>query len=576
MTDEHKPSTSHDRHSLVGTVLAGRYRILGVLGWGGMGTVYLAEHVKIGRRTAIKVLHASDHDPGSVARFVRGARNAARIDHPNVCRVFDFGDPPGGMHFLAMELIEGESLLELLDRETRLDVDSAIDIGRQIARALQAAHDIGIVHRDLKPGNIMLAPGRGGRPMVKVVDFDIAKDIVPRTDREVTTFGWLVGTPEYMSPEQFLGGDLDGRSDVYSLGVILFRMLTGRFPITAKGGDPQEIMRERLHREPLSLEAVGATGLPDGLQAVLDRALSRSLDGRWPNAEAVDGALGRLAAGQSPIPPAPVPPEPYRGGSDVPMTVTTQIDGIDGPETENDTRPDPPASGTWRRVAAGLALLTGVVVAGFGVRAALQPDAPPTSVEQEAESPPNGSGGGTNPADEVVSAGQDDPVGPDEDGSSNRDPVRPEPVEDEGRSAGAEIDDPGEGEEVEQGSPAMTAEAATSILDPFEMILFDVDVGDHVLSSAERSDMLVETIRIYRDFEGRFDEPGAREVAAYAAYVTAWIYTTDENESTQALEWAQLAVDLNSEPSYRTLLESIRGGGVGWLYGSGLPTIGTE
>ena len=288
---------------LVGTILAGRYRITGLLGRGGMGSVYLGEHVTIGRKTAIKVLHADADDADAIARFIRGSRNAARIDHPNVCRVFDYGDPPGGLHFLAMEFIEGESLYDLMNRKGAIPIARAAEIIKQTANALQAAHSLGIVHRDLKPGNIMLTQDSQGRELVKVVDFDIAKGPSETGDEEITKLDWIVGTPEYMSPEQFMSQPLDGRSDIYSLGIILFRMVSGVFPF--QGTSPQAILVERVSAPPRTLSEVAPEmDFPAPLQGVIDRALEQDREDRWATAaqfgEAALTAVGQDRGEESP------------------------------------------------------------------------------------------------------------------------------------------------------------------------------------------------------------------------------------------------------------------------------------
>jgi serine/threonine protein kinase len=187
---------------LVGQVVADRYHVTKKLGEGGMGQVYLAEHVKMGRRSAIKVMNpAMVHDPDAVARFNREAANASRITHPNVCAIYDFGETGDGLIYLAMEFIEGEPLTDLLKRDESLPTVRAARIFAQVADALQAAHDLGIVHRDLKPDNIMLTRGRTGADVVKVVDFGIAKAIGGDDSQKVTRTGLVVGTPEFMSPE---------------------------------------------------------------------------------------------------------------------------------------------------------------------------------------------------------------------------------------------------------------------------------------------------------------------------------------------------------------------------------------
>jgi len=266
---------------LVGQVVADRYHVIKKLGEGGMGQVYLAEHVKMGRRSAIKVMNPSMvHDPDAVARFNREASNASRITHPNVCAIYDFGETPEGLIYLAMEFIEGEPLTDLLEREGALPVRRAAGIFTQVADALQAAHDLGIVHRDLKPDNIMLAQKKGG-DQVKVVDFGIAKAVGgDESGQKVTKTGLVVGTPEFMSPEQLSGDKLDGRSDLYSLALVFYRMLAGKLPFEAT--TVQETMIKRLTDEPAKLaESRPDLTFPAGLQGVLDAALTRSPTDRY-------------------------------------------------------------------------------------------------------------------------------------------------------------------------------------------------------------------------------------------------------------------------------------------------------
>jgi len=277
--------SSGPTQDLVGQVLADRYHIVKKLGEGGMGQVYLAEHVKMGRRSAIKVMNPSMvHDPEAVARFNREAANASRISDSHVCAIYDFGETPDGLIYLAMEFIEGEPLTELIREEGALPVARAADIAIQVAAALQAAHDLGIVHRDLKPDNIMLTRSRDGADAVKVVDFGLAKAVGGEGGgQKVTRTGLVVGTPEFMSPEQLSGDKLDGRSDVYSLGLVLFNMLTGTLPFPADS--VQEAMIKRLTDEPAELiEVRPDLHFPPGLQQTLDTALARSPVDRYQSA----------------------------------------------------------------------------------------------------------------------------------------------------------------------------------------------------------------------------------------------------------------------------------------------------
>jgi len=282
---------------LVGSVIAGNYHIEKKLGEGGMGTVYLGQHVKMGRKSAIKVMTQSmAHDPDAIARFNREATNAARINHPNVCAIYDFGETPDGLIYLAMEFIEGESLSDLMEREGVLPPQRAAGIFQQAADALQAAHDLGIVHRDLKPDNIMITRGKGGADVVKVVDFGIAKAVGGEEGQKVTKTGLVVGTPEYMSPEQLAGDQLDGRSDIYSLALVLYRMLTGTLPFQADSA--QEVMIKRLTDEPMPLNAAApGMAFPDQLQVVMDRALQRMPSERYGSAAELAREVVRAVMG---------------------------------------------------------------------------------------------------------------------------------------------------------------------------------------------------------------------------------------------------------------------------------------
>ena len=218
---------------LVGSVIAERYHVLSKLGEGGMGQVYLAEHVKMGRRSAVKVMHPGMvHDTAAIGRFNREAANASRIDHPNVAGIYDFGETADGLVYLAMQYVEGETLTQVAQAGVALPPARAAEITRQAAEGLHAAHAMGIVHRDLKPDNIMVSRDADGLDCVKVVDFGIAK-AAGSDGQKVTRTGIVVGTPEYMSPEQLSGEEVDGRSDQYSLALVAFNLLAGDLPFSA-------------------------------------------------------------------------------------------------------------------------------------------------------------------------------------------------------------------------------------------------------------------------------------------------------------------------------------------------------
>ncbi|HEY6101331.1 MAG TPA: protein kinase [Anaeromyxobacter sp.] len=213
-----------------GAVLDGRWRIEALLGTGGMGSVYRAEHVHVGRKAAVKVLHADlCRSPPERERFRREARVASRLRSPHVVEVLDFGEDPSGRPYLAMELLEGESLRAVLEREGRLAPHRAVRLLRQLLDGLAAAHAAGIVHRDLKPENLWLSGGGEGERL-RVLDFGIAKWSEARPDASRTQAGLVVGTPEYLAPEQAVGGEVDRRADLYAAGILAFVMLTGRHP----------------------------------------------------------------------------------------------------------------------------------------------------------------------------------------------------------------------------------------------------------------------------------------------------------------------------------------------------------
>jgi serine/threonine-protein kinase len=280
---------------LLGSIIAERYHVTGKLGEGGMGQVYLAEHVKMGRRSAVKVMHpAMVHDANTIARFNREAANASRIDHPNVAAIYDFGETPEGLVYLAMQYVDGETLTQLVRDGGAQPVARAVEIVRQAAEGLHAAHGLGIVHRDLKPDNIMITRDRDGLDCVKVVDFGIAKGSGNGTGgQKVTKTGIVVGTPEYMSPEQLSGEEVDPRSDLYSLALVAFNLLTGELPFPSESTQTSMIMR--LTEPPRSLAEIRPDiAWPAELETVMRRALARQARDRYATtrefARALQGA----------------------------------------------------------------------------------------------------------------------------------------------------------------------------------------------------------------------------------------------------------------------------------------------
>ncbi|MET0385447.1 MAG: serine/threonine-protein kinase [Polyangiales bacterium] len=286
--------------SLVGSTLDARYRVLRVIGEGGMGVVYEALHVLIEKRVAIKVLR--DTYTGRVdvvERFRQEAKSASKIGHPNIVDVSDFGETPTGQSYIVMEMLTGEDLADVLARVRVLSPARAVRIVYQVARALHATHKKSIVHRDLKPENIYLVERDGVQDFVKVVDFGVAKmsslDTMP--GRKLTRTGMLFGTPEYMSPEQALGKPFDHRVDVYALGAILFELLTGRVPFT--GENFMGILAQHGNAPLPTLRSVNAAvSVSPELEGIVMRALAKNPSDRY-------ASMGELADDLRNVPEMP-------------------------------------------------------------------------------------------------------------------------------------------------------------------------------------------------------------------------------------------------------------------------------
>jgi serine/threonine-protein kinase len=272
--------------TLINTLFDGRYRIVRKLGSGGMADVYLAEDEELGRRVAIKILndrHANDES--FVERFRREAKNAAGLSHPNIVSIYDRGEAEG-TYYIAMEYLDGRSLKELVVARGPLPIADAIQFTRQVLGALRFAHRKGVVHRDIKPHNVMAdADGR-----LKVTDFGIARAGVS----QMTEAGSIIGTAQYLSPEQARGAGVDQRSDLYSVGIVLYETLTGTVPFT--GESPVEIAMKHLSDTPRppSLER---PEIPPDLDMVVLRALAKNPDDRFQTAEEMDAELERVAQG---------------------------------------------------------------------------------------------------------------------------------------------------------------------------------------------------------------------------------------------------------------------------------------
>jgi serine/threonine protein kinase len=283
--------------SLTGQTLGGRYRIEGRLGEGGMAYVYLARDLESDGEVAIKVLLPQlMGEPAAVERLRREAVIAMRLDHPNVCPILGVGETPELPIYLVMPYLPGEPLALREIRQGPLSVGEGIPLLLQICRGLEHAHGLQILHRDLKPENVMLVPDRevAGDVRAVVMDFGLAKVLRDEPDLvKLTRTGLTLGTPEFMSPEQVFGKPLDGRSDLYGLGVLAFEMFTGRVPF--EGKSPQEVALARLKREPLRLRALRPE-LPAELETVIGRALARDPADRFQSMKELSVAFASVTA----------------------------------------------------------------------------------------------------------------------------------------------------------------------------------------------------------------------------------------------------------------------------------------
>jgi hypothetical protein len=302
----------------VGDVVAERYRIDAVLGEGGMGMVYRAEHLHLRKPLALKVLLSEwSQMPEVVARFEREAVAAGNIQSPHVAAATDFGRLPGGSFFLVMEYIDGRTLRSAIEAGA-FEPARALAVLRGIVMALQAAHARGIVHRDLKPENVMLVEHEGDRDFVKVLDFGIAKvgglggGDEAGAGKPLTRLGAVIGTPDYMSPEQAMGQPVDARSDLYSAGVILFEMLTGQRPY---GGGAVTVVRQHAFAAVPELPEAVAADVEPAVRDILRRLLAKTPEARFASADELMAALAACAAEPAPVAPARAPPRAGGAGT---------------------------------------------------------------------------------------------------------------------------------------------------------------------------------------------------------------------------------------------------------------------
>jgi eukaryotic-like serine/threonine-protein kinase len=283
--------------NLVGRTIAGRYAIESLVGEGAMGSVYRARQISLGTTLALKIMHRHlSGEPTFAARFLREAQAASRIDHPNSMRVLDYGEEPDGLLYIAMEYLDGRTLASIVEKGGPLPLGRAANIASQILAVLGVAHELGVIHRDLKPENIVVLEGTDdeGEPqdIVKVCDFGVAKLLAHRPGgRSVTGDGIVVGTPQYMSPEQARGDALDARSDLYAMGVLLFHMMTGKVPFEASTALGTALLH--VTEEPMPPSIIHA-GVDPRLEAICMRAMSKRPEDRFMNAREMRSSLRPL------------------------------------------------------------------------------------------------------------------------------------------------------------------------------------------------------------------------------------------------------------------------------------------
>jgi eukaryotic-like serine/threonine-protein kinase len=317
--------------TLIGTVFDGRYRIIRKLGAGGMADVYLAEDQELGRSVAIKILndrHANDDQ--FVERFRREAKNAASLSHPNIVSIYDRGEAEG-TYYIAMEYLDGRSLKELIVGRGPAPIKIAIDYARQILAAVGFAHKHGIVHRDIKPHNVLVGPE--GR--LKVTDFGIARSGAS----QMTEVGSIIGTAQYLSPEQARGAPVDQTSDLYSVGVVLYEMLTGQVPFT--GDTPLEIAMKHLSEVPRPPSELRSE-VPHDLDSIVLRALAKDPADRYQSAEEMDADLQRVLEGLPVDPETETAATAVLSGAGVLAAAPTSV--MTRPGTAVPARPAPPGS----------------------------------------------------------------------------------------------------------------------------------------------------------------------------------------------------------------------------------------
>ena len=285
---------------LVGTTIDGRYQVEKKLGEGGMGVVYLAKHAVIGNKCAIKVLRGELTGEGEVSeRFIQEARAAAAIGNDHIIQITDFGQLPDGSAYFVMEFLDGLALHDIIEESPTMAAERALHIMIQCCEALAAAHTSDIVHRDLKPDNIFLVRKGGADDFVKILDFGIAKVQSSEQGKRLTKTGMIFGTPQYMSPEQAAGSGVDARTDIYSLGIIMYELLCGHVPFEADTF--MGVLTKHLYEEPIPpRRLVPPIDVPQNLEAILLKAIAKKPDKRYQTMSEFAQDLRAVSEGRTP------------------------------------------------------------------------------------------------------------------------------------------------------------------------------------------------------------------------------------------------------------------------------------
>jgi serine/threonine-protein kinase len=398
-----QPTEHKGPDPLVGQLIGGRYRVTGVLGEGGMGKVYVGEQ-QMGstvRKVAIKTLHSHlSKDPSVLARFHRECGTVAQLEHPNTIKFYDFGATPDGTLYIAMEFVDGKPLSDVIARDGALEPERVVKILRQASGALDEAHGQGIIHRDLKPDNIVLTNRAGETDFVKVLDFGIAarsESTDAQKEQKLTQQGTVLGTPPYMSPEQFTGKALDARSDIYSLGVMAYEMLAGKLPFDAD--TPWQWATQHMTAQPTPFEvAAPSRSIPQGMRDAILKALSKDREKRQATcreffSELSGGArmtvaqqteLGGAATAAMPQMPdfgaaAPAPIAPAPAHFQAPHTGPAVVAGVPAP-------PPPAEKSGGKGLIIGLGAIGALLLVAMAVVAA-------RSMKPEEDAPPLALGG---------------------------------------------------------------------------------------------------------------------------------------------------------------------------------------